>query len=34
MSAKLYVGNLDYSVTSDQLGELFPKPEKSSRLML
>ena len=23
MSAKLYVGNLDYSVTGDQLGELF-----------
>ena len=23
MATKLYVGNLDYSVTSDQLGELF-----------
>lgn len=23
MNAKLYVGNLDYGVTSDQLGELF-----------
>lgn len=28
MSAKLYVGNLDYSVKGDQLGELFAQAGK------
>ncbi|HUV42894.1 MAG TPA: RNA-binding protein [Patescibacteria group bacterium] len=28
MSTKLYVGNLDYSVTGDQLGELFAQAGK------
>lgn len=28
MSPKLYVGNLDYSVTGDQLGELFAQAGK------
>jgi cold-inducible RNA-binding protein len=28
LSTKLYVGNLDYSVTGDQLGELFAQAGK------
>ena len=28
MSAKLYVGNLDYSTTGDQIGELFAQAGK------
>lgn len=28
MNTKLYVGNLDYSVTGDQLGELFAQAGK------
>ena len=28
MSVKLYVGNLDYSMTGDQLGELFAQAGK------